>query len=144
MFFGEYEHNLDDKGRLIIPARFRTAFEDGIFVTRGLDGCLFAFTPSVWETIAEKLSNLSLVQSDARAFSRMIFSGSMCQLDKQGRILLPSALRQHAGLEVNGEVTVVGVNNRIEIWSKARWTGMTARMETDSTSFAEQLREVGI
>ncbi len=144
MFFGEYEHNLDDKGRLIIPARFRPTFEEGMFVTRGLDGCLFAFTPQDWENIAGKLNGLPLTRGDARSFSRMMFSGSLCQLDKQGRILIPGSLRQHAGLELNGEVTVVGVNNRVEIWSRARWMAATARMETDSTVFAEQLREVGI
>ncbi|OGO41757.1 MAG: hypothetical protein A2Z04_08240 [Chloroflexi bacterium RBG_16_57_9] len=144
MFFGEYDHNLDDKGRLIIPARFRTAFEEGMFVTRGLDGCLFAFTPQDWENIAGKLNNLPLTQGDARYFNRMMFSGSLCQLDKQGRILLPGSLRQHAGIELNGEVTVVGVNNRVEIWNRQRWTEATARMETDSTAFAEKLHEVGI
>jgi len=89
MLSGEYEHTVDDKGRLIIPAKFRARLAEGLFVTRGLDGCLFIFPPDRWKDLSEKMANLSLVQASARLFSRMIYSGIECKLDKQGRILLP-------------------------------------------------------
>ncbi|MBC8248609.1 MAG: division/cell wall cluster transcriptional repressor MraZ [Anaerolineales bacterium] len=142
MFSGEYEHAVDDKGRLIIPAKFRADLAEGLFVTRGLDGCLFIFPPDTWEALSEKVANLSLVQASARLFSRMIYSGTECKLDKQGRILLPPPLREHADIE--SEVVVTGVNSRLEIWSKKRWQEQTIRMEEESGSIAEQLASLGI
>lgn len=142
MFSGEYEHTLDEKGRLIIPAKFRAELDEGLFVTRGLDGCLFVFPPDGWKDLSEKMANLSLVQAGARLFSRMIYSGIECNLDKQGRILLPPSLRAHADIE--SEVVITGVRNRVEIWSKNRWQVMTTRMEDESSSIAEQLANLGI
>ncbi|MBC8264452.1 MAG: division/cell wall cluster transcriptional repressor MraZ [Anaerolineales bacterium] len=142
MFSGEYEHTLDEKGRLIIPAKFRAELDEGLFVTRGLDGCLFVFPPDGWKDLSEKMANLSLVQAGARLFSRMIYSGIECNLDKQGRILLPPSLRAHADIE--SEVVITGVRNRVEIWSKKRWQVMTTRMEDESSSIAEQLANLGI
>lgn len=142
MFSGEYEHTVDDKGRLIVPARFRPGLAEGLFVTRGLDGCLFVFPPGTWRALSEKVADLSLVQASARLFSRMIYSGTECKLDKQGRILLPSPLRAHADIE--SEVVITGVDSRLEIWSKKRWQEMTVRMEEESGSIAEQLANLGI
>jgi MraZ protein len=142
MFSGEFEHTIDDKGRLTIPARFRDELTEGMFVTRGLDGCLFVYPPDSWEVLAEKVATLPLTQRDARYFSRLIFSGSECKLDKQGRILLSSSLRKHAGIE--NEVVVIGVNSRLEIWSKERWQEVTARLENEGAVFAEQLASLGI
>ena len=142
MFFGEFEHTIDDKGRLIIPARFRDGLAEGMFVTRGLDGCLFVYPPDSWKALAEKVATLPLTQSDARYFSRLIYSGSDCKLDKQGRILLPSSLRQHAG--IGNEVVIIGVNSRLEIWSKERWQEVTAQLEDEAATFAEQLANLGI
>jgi len=142
VFSGEYEHTLDDKGRLIIPAKFRDKLGDGLFVTRGLDGCLFVFPPDTWKDLSEKMANLSLVQTGARLFSRMIYSGTECSLDKQGRILLPTSLRAHADIE--SEVVITGVRNRVEIWSKKRWQVITTKMEDESSSIAEQLANLGI
>jgi MraZ protein len=142
MFSGEYEHTVDDKGRLIVPARFRPGLAEGLFVTRGLDGCLFVFPPATWRDLSEKMADLSLVQASARLFSRMIYSGTECKLDKQGRILLPSPLRAHADIE--SEVVITGVDSRLEIWSKKRWQEMTTRMEEESSSIAEQLANLGI
>jgi len=142
MFSGECEHTVDDKGRLIIPAKFRSELGEGLFVTRGLDGCLFVFPPDTWKDLSEKVANLPLAQAGARLFSRMIYSGTECELDKQGRILLPAPLRAHADIESG--VVVTGVNSRLEIWSQKRWQEMTIRMEEESSSIAEQLADLGI
>jgi MraZ protein len=142
MFSGEYEHIVDEKGRLTIPAKFRAGLAEGLFVTRGLDGCLFVFPPSAWRVLSEKVANLPLSQSSARLFSRMIYSGIECKLDRQGRILLSPALREHADIE--SEVVITGVNSRLEIWSKKRWQEQTIKMEEESGSMAEQLASTGI
>lgn len=142
MFSGEYEHALDEKWRLIIPAKFRPGLAEGLFVTRGMDGCLFVFPPNAWRILSEQVATLPLSQPGARLFSRMIFSGTECKLDKQGRILLPLPLREHANIE--NEVVVVGVNSRLEIWSKERWQEQTAKMEDESGSIGEQLTNFGI
>jgi MraZ protein len=141
MFSGEYEHTVDDKGRLIIPAKFRTDLAEDFFVTRGLDGCLFVFPPDTWKEMSDKMASLSLVQTSARLFSRMIYSGIECKLDKQGRILLPPSLRAHADIE--SEVVITGVRTRLEIWSKKRWQEQTTRMEEESSFIAEQLTNLG-
>jgi len=142
MFSGEYEHTIDDKGRLTIPAKFRPGLAEGLFVTRGLDGCLFVLPPETWGDLSKKVANLPLAQASARLFSRMIYSGTECELDKQGRILLPAPLREHADIE--SEVVVIGVDSRLEIWSKKRWQELTTRMEEESSSIAEQLADLGI
>jgi MraZ protein len=141
MFSGEYEHTVDDKGRLIIPAKFRADLAEDFFVTRGLDGCLFVFPPDTWKEMSDKMASLSLVQTSARLFSRMIYSGIECKMDKQGRILLPPSLRAHADIE--SEVVITGVRTRLEIWSKKRWQEQTTRMEEESSFIAEQLTSLG-
>jgi MraZ protein len=142
MFSGEFEHTIDDKGRLTIPVRFRDELAEGMFVTRGLDGCLFVYPPDGWKALTEKVATLPLTQRDARYFSRLIYSGSECKLDRQGRILLPSSLRQHAA--IGNEVVIIGVNSRLEIWSKERWQEVTAQLENEGATFAEQLASLGI
>jgi len=142
VFSGEYEHTIDGKGRLIIPAKFRADLAEGLFITRGLDGCLFVLPPDAWQALSEKVTSLPLSQASARLFSRMIYSGIECKLDKQGRILLPPPLREHADIE--SEVVITGVNSRLEIWSKKRWQEQTTRMEEESGFMAEQLASMGI
>lgn len=142
LFSGEYEHIVDEKGRLIIPARFRADLAEGSFITRGMDGCLFLFPPHAWKVLSEKVAKLPLSETSARLFSRMIFSGIECKLDKQGRVLLPPSLREHADIE--DEVVVIGVNSRLEIWSKKRWQGQTTQMEEQSGSIGERLTNFGI
>jgi len=93
MFAGEFEHTVDAKGRLTIPVKFREALADGLYLTRGLDGCLFAYPPDAWRQIAEQVANRPLTESGARSFSRMFYSSTECRLDKQGRILIPAQLR---------------------------------------------------
>jgi MraZ protein len=144
MFYGEYEHNLDDKGRVIIPMRFRDALADGLFVTRGLDGCLWLFTARVWEDVSARLAASRLNQYDARQLDRLLYSGTDAALDKQGRLLLPPSLRQHAELEPGGPVVVLGVKNRLEMWNRDRWYELASQLAAESSPFAEQVAELGI
>ncbi|MGV0168836.1 division/cell wall cluster transcriptional repressor MraZ [Furfurilactobacillus sp. WILCCON 0119] len=121
MFMGEFQHNVDDKGRLIIPAKFRNQLGDKFMVTRGLDGCLFGYPEADWNQLVEKTQALSLTKRDARAFARFLFAGATeCEFDKQGRINIPTPLREHAKLEK--ACVIVGVSNRFEIWAADEWT----------------------
>lgn len=143
MFMGEFEHTVDDKGRMAIPAKFRSKFADGLVLTRGLDGCLFVYTVAEWSALAEKISRLPLAKADARSFQRMMFSGATdCQLDQQGRIILPAFLREYAG--ISSEVVIIGVNTRLEIWAKDRWNEIRSKVEEESSFIAEQLAGLGI
>ena len=120
MFMGEYNHTVDTKGRLIVPSKFREQLGDEFVVTKGLDGCLFVYSKSEWENIEEKFRNVPLTTKDARKFARFFFAGAAsCEVDKQGRILLPVVLREYAGIEK--DVVSVGVFNRVEIWDKDKW-----------------------
>ena len=115
MFMGEYNHTIDPKGRLIIPAKFREALGDEFVVTKGLDGCLFVYANTEWNNFEEKLRTLPLTNKNARQFTRFFLAGAAaCEVDKQGRILIPQVLREFAKLEK--DVVLVGVASRIEIW----------------------------
>ena len=119
-FMGEYNHTMDAKGRLIVPAKFREAGGDRFIVTKGLDKCLFVFTQYKWSSVVESVSQMSLTSGNARKFSRFfIGSAGECEVDKQGRILVPASLRTYAGLEK--EVVLVGVGSRVEIWNRDAW-----------------------
>lgn len=143
MFIGEYSHNLDDKGRLAVPKKFRADLERGIVVTRGLDRCLFVYTMEEWKEIATKLSNLPFSQSNSRAFSRLMLAGAMDLVpDKQGRVSIPEYLREYAGLKK--DVIVAGLYNRLELWDGHAWREYTERTESASNDIAEQLAELGI
>ncbi len=143
MFIGEYQHTIDDKGRLIIPSKFREDLGDEFIMTKGLDNCLFVYPKEEWMILEAKLRALPLTNRDARAFVRFFFSGaSECTLDKQGRVLIPSNLREHARLSKDG--VIIGVSTRIEIWSKEEWDKYN---EDDSLSYdniAEKMAELGI
>ncbi|GAB6092329.1 division/cell wall cluster transcriptional repressor MraZ [Furfurilactobacillus curtus] len=120
MFMGEFQHNVDDKGRLIIPAKFRNQLGDQFMVTRGLDGCLFGYPMAQWQALVDKTQALSLTKRDARAFARFLFAGATeCEFDKQGRINIPGPLREHAKLDK--ACVIVGVSERFEIWSASQW-----------------------
>lgn len=125
MFLGTYEHTLDEKGRLAIPSRFREVLiekqlPEHFIITQGLDACLFGYPLDEWKQFEEKIISRPMNKGDDRYFVRRLFAGAIdCPLDKQGRIMLPTGLRQHAGL--NREAVIVGVSNRIEIWSPERW-----------------------
>ena len=140
-FMGEYNHTVDTKGRLIIPTKFREQLGTEFVVTRGLDGCLFAYPQEAWEKFEESLRTLPLTRKDARTFVRFFVAGAtLCELDKQGRILVPATLREFAGLEK--DVVVAGVTDRIEIWSKERWTDVNAVSDMDD--IAEKMAELGL
>lgn len=141
MFMGEYNHSIDTKGRLIIPSRFREELGDDFVVTKGLDGCLFVFPNNEWQAFEEKLKALPLTNKSARQFARFFVAGATpCELDKQGRILLPQTLREFAGLEK--DVVLTGMLNRIEIWSKVKW--MENSSYDDMDDIAEQMTDLGL
>ncbi|NLW24322.1 MAG: division/cell wall cluster transcriptional repressor MraZ [Clostridia bacterium] len=138
MFMGEYQHTIDDKGRLIMPAKFREELGIKFVITKGLDGCLFVYPIDEWRRLENKLRNLPFTKADARAFARFFFSGATeCELDKQGRILLPANLREHAKLVK--DVFIIGVASRIEIWSKEVWEEYSSKTESSYEELAEKL-----
>jgi MraZ protein len=138
MFMGEYQHSLDDKGRIIIPAKFRDALGSTFVITRGLDNCLFVYPAEEWAQMESKLKALPLMKSDARAFTRFFLSGATeCELDKQGRANIPANLREHAGLQ--SQAVVIGVSSRVEIWSKERWEQYAKQSEESFDEIAEKL-----
>ncbi len=143
VFLGEYRHNIDAKGRLAIPARFRPYLAEGLVVTRGLDLCLHIYPRAEWEPLAERLSSLPLSEPAVRVLRRSFFASAFaCEMDRQGRILIPTALREYAGLD--GEVVVAGLNTYVELWSADRWEQETPTAETGMSSLAEQLAGLGI
>jgi MraZ protein len=139
MLLGEYEHTIDDKNRLTLPAKFRRAFADGVVVTRGMDGCLYAYTRADWERLVEtRLAELDPLSKEARTMMRFFFSGaSEAEPDKQGRVLVPPALAQHAGL--GREVVVAGVHDHLEIWDRAAWREHLKEVEGSAEHVAERL-----
>lgn len=143
MFIGEYVHNLDEKGRLAIPVKFRRDLSKGAVVTRGLDNCLFLYTKTEWEKLAEKLATLPFSQSNSRAFSRLMLAGAMdVEIDKQGRVVLPEYLRVFAGLKKN--VVLAGLYNRAEIWDEEKWQAYKTQTEANSNEIAEKMAELGV
>lgn len=143
MFIGEYQHNLDDKGRLAVPAKFRSDLEKGAVVTRGIDECLFLYTKDEWNKLAIKLAELPISKANTRAFARLMLAGAMdVDLDKQGRIILPDYLRKYAGMEK--KVIVAGLYNRLEIWDEDKWEKYKKGTEKESEKIAEQLGEIGV
>lgn len=143
MFIGEYSHNLDDKGRLAVPIKFRRDLAKGAVVTRGLDNCLFLYTKNEWEKLAEKLAALPISQANSRAFARLMLAGAMdLEMDKQGRVILPEYLRNFAGIK---KATIVaGLYNRLELWDETRWQNYKNTTEKESSEIAERMAELGV
>jgi len=143
MFIGEFHHSIDAKGRVAIPAKFRSSMIGGAIVTRGIDHCLFLLPASDWEKLAQKLNSLPLAQANSRAFGRLMLSGAVdLELDSQGRVLIPDYLRKYAGLDK--EAVVCGVYNRMEIWDAKAWEEYRTKTESSSEEIAEKLGELGI
>ncbi len=142
MFYGEYEHTLDSKGRVIIPAKFRELFKEHyvekFFITRGLDQCLFVFTEETWKAQEKKFRELPFTNTEARKFNRLYFSGA-CDViaDKQGRILIPDYLKSY-GL-IKEDVVIIGVSDRIEIWAKEKWKDFFEGNKGQFENLAEKL-----
>jgi transcriptional regulator MraZ len=139
MLLGEYEHTLDDKNRLTLPAKFRQALGGGVVVTRGMDGCLFVFTRGDWdEFVSARLEGLNPFSREARQMSRFMFAGATeTELDKQGRIMVPPALLEHARL--GRDVVVAGVRDHVEIWDQAAWRKQLKEVEGSVELVAERL-----
>ena len=142
MFYGEFEHALDRKGRLIVPSKFRDALKEHyierFFITRGLDKCLFMFGEDEWKTQEQKFKSMSFTKSEHRKFNRLYFSGA-CEVvpDKQGRILVPSYLKNYANIKK--DVYIIGVSNRIEIWSRDSWKDYYSTSKDSFEEMAEKL-----
>jgi MraZ protein len=143
MFLGEYLHNIDSKGRLTLPAKFRAELAKGVVVTRGFDGCLVVYPVDEWEKLTQKIDVLPQTQKDARMLARHVFSGaSDCVPDKQGRVLIPTYLREFAS--VDGETMIIGLHSRLEIWNPERWQSIKDEVETQGDVIAEHFAEMGI
>ena len=141
MLMGEYSHSLDTKGRLIMPAKLRQDIGDKFILTKGLDGCLFAFSQTEWNNFEEKLKGLPLSDKNARNFVRFFLSGATeCEIDKQGRFLIPNNLRTAANLEK--DAIIIGVGTRIEIWNKETWEKCDKEISADE--IAENMANLGI
>ncbi|MBI2055648.1 MAG: division/cell wall cluster transcriptional repressor MraZ [Candidatus Sungbacteria bacterium] len=143
MLLGEYQHSVDDKGRIAIPAKFRKDLSGGVVITRGLDACLYLYPLEEWTKLADKLSKLSITQADSRAFSRLMLAGaSHAEIDNQGRILVPEYLRKYAGM--TSKAVIVGIYNRAEIWDEKRWFKYRGDVEKKTEEIAERLGDLGV
>jgi len=143
MFIGEYNHTLDDKGRLAIPAKFRAILKKGAVVTKGLDNCLFLYTKEQWGKIAARFAALPISQAKSRAFARHLLAGAMdLEFDNQGRITLPEYLRQFSSLKK--KVIITGLYNHLEIWNELAWNKYKTETEKNSNAIAEELGDLGI
>ncbi|HOW42536.1 MAG TPA: division/cell wall cluster transcriptional repressor MraZ [Candidatus Omnitrophota bacterium] len=146
MFYGEYIHSIDRKGRLILPSKFREAakgnFVERFFVTRGLDTCLFMFSEEEWRSQEQKFKAISFTKQESRIFNRLYFSGAVDVIpDRQGRILLPQYLKDFA--QIKKDVVVVGVSNRIEIWASEKWQEFYGTWRQSFEEIAEKVIEPG-
>lgn len=143
VLIGEYEHSLDAKGRVIMPAKLREDMGEKFILTKGLDGCLFGFSQKEWANFEEKLKTLPLTNKNARDFVRFFLSGATeCEMDKQGRFLVASNLREYA--EMDKEIVVIGVGNRIEMWNKEKWTVHNSDENISADEIAEKMDFLGI
>ena len=143
MLLGEYEHSIDTKGRIAMPAKLREGLCGKFIITKGLDGCLFVYAMDEWQRVEQKLASLPMSRKTARDFTRFLFGGA-CEgeCDKQGRVLLPASLRRYAGLE--RDAVIVGVGSRAEIWDAAKWQQYNEESAEDVNELAEQLADLGI
>lgn len=143
MLMGEFQHSIDAKGRLIVPAKLREQLGEKFIVTRGLDGCLFGYPLSEWNQLEAKLSEMPLAKKDARTFVRFFYSAATeCEIDKQGRINIPTTLREHAKLTKT--CVIIGVANRIEIWDEEKWHAFSEEAEENFDEIAETMIDFGL
>ncbi len=143
MLIGQYEHTIDSKKRLALPAKFRGELGDKVIITRGIENCLAVYTEKEWEVFSGKLGNLPLAQQEARSFARIILSGAMeVFLDKLGRILIPDYLKNYAGLKK--DVVICGLSNRLEIWDSEKWDAYRKSAEKGVEEIVSKLGPLGI
>ena len=142
MFYGEYDHSVDEKGRLIIPAKIRSPFRDVLIdqfvLNRGFEGCLVLYPPNEWHEIEQKYRNYSTNKADVRNYLRMFFAGAtVVECDKQGRIIIPKKLLEYAGIEK--EVTLIGVSSKVELWAKEKWSQQYSKTIGSFSEIAEKI-----
>lgn len=138
MLLGEFRHTLDSKGRVFVPSKWREELGEGVVISKGLESCLYVMTPNHFTAYSDRLSARALENQPAREYARMLYSGSQEEhIDKQGRVTVPSGLREHAGL--SREVVLIGVNDRAEIWDKEAWDNYRGHLKTDYEEIAEKL-----
>ncbi len=143
MFYGEYQHTVDPKGRVIIPAKLREGLGEKFILTKGFDNCLFAYSMEEWKNFEEKMKTLPLTDKDARAFVRFFFAGATeCEVDKQGRILIAQNLREYASIDK--DVYVIGMAARVEVWDKSRWEEYQSGENLNADKLAEKLSMLGM
>jgi MraZ protein len=143
MFIGEYQHQLDTKGRVAVPVKFRAQLINGAIITRGIDRCLFLFSAKDWEMLAQKLAGLPIGKANSRSIVRHMLGGAMeVDIDTQGRILIPEYLRKYAG--ITKQAVIAGLYSRVEVWDVSLWESAKAKTEGASDEIAEQLGELGI
>lgn len=143
MLLGEYNHNIDEKGRVSVPAKFRDDLGNTFIVTKGLDNCLFAYSKEEWTKFEEKLKTLPMTNTNARNFVRFFFAGATeCEIDKQGRINIPQNLREYANF--SKELCIIGVSTRVEIWDREKWQNYTSPENMDVDEIASQMSDLGI
>ncbi len=143
MFIGEYQHSLDTKNRITLPSKFREELGDSFVMTKGMDDCLFIYSMNEWKIVEDKLKSLPMTSKDARAFVRFFFAGaSECEIDKQGRVLIPTNLKEYAKIEK--DTVVIGVSTRIEIWSLDEWNRFNNDANISYEDVAEKMAQLGI
>lgn len=143
MLVGEYRHNVDTKGRVSVPSKFREDLGQSFVVTKGLDNCLFAYSKEEWRNFENKINTLPLTNQEARAFKRFFFSGAAeCEVDKQGRVNIPQPLREYA--KIQKDVVIVGLSNRAEIWNNNDWDKYNGQSSEDISKLESQMSKLGI
>ncbi|MEI6133010.1 MAG: division/cell wall cluster transcriptional repressor MraZ [Bacillota bacterium] len=143
MFYGEYRPNLDSKGRFLVPVKLREGLKDKFIITKGLDNCLYAYSLEEWDVLSEKVKALPQTDKDVRAFMRIFFSGAYeCEVDKQGRVVVPGNLREFAGL--TKETYIIGVSSRVEIWSSENWKSFAKSENASPDIYADKMASLGI
>ncbi|MGI6452922.1 MAG: division/cell wall cluster transcriptional repressor MraZ [Syntrophomonadaceae bacterium] len=143
MFLGEYQHALDAKSRITIPAKFREELGERFVLTKGLDNCIFVYSMPEWKKLEQKLQSLPVTRADVRSFARFFFSGaSEIEIDKQGRTVLPSNLKEYA--EIDRDIVIIGVGSRLEIWALQRWAEYNQKASLSYEQIAENLVDLGI
>ncbi len=143
MFIGQFEHSIDTKSRIAIPSRFRKGFQEGIVITKGLDGCLFLFSKTRWQKMADSIGQLPTTKSSARLYARLLLASAVAEkFDKQGRVVVPGFLKRYAGLK--GKVVVTGLYDRVEVWDKKIWEKLEEKVDKDAGKIAEELSGLGI
>jgi MraZ protein len=142
VFSGEFEHTLDDKGRVFLPAKHRYELGETVVIWRGVDGQLNVYALETWRQKAQSVAGQNQARRAVRDLTRILFAADDCQVDKQGRILIPPHLREHA--ELNTNVVILGVNDHLEIWDRDRWQEVAQRLRVEGSDIAEQLAEMGL